>query len=75
MNGRGFSTWYTRMSNLNQPPIFRALLLSNYYNFLGKVSLLVNNVSFAAKILNIFKSLIENVSVKGEGIRGKVDVS
>ena len=51
------------------------LLLSNYYNFLGKVSLLVNYVSFAAKILNIFKSLIENVSVKGEGIRGKVDVS
>ena len=50
-------------------------LFSNYYNFLEKVSLLVNYVSFATKIFNIFKSLIENVSVRGEGGRGKVKIS
>ena len=50
-------------------------LFSNHYNFLEKVSLLVKYVSFAPKIFNIFKSLIENVSVRGEGRRGKVHVS
>ena len=35
-----------------------------------KISLLVNYVSFARKIFNIFESLIENVSVRGEGRRG-----
>ena len=50
-------------------------LFSNYYNFLEKVSLLVNYVLFTTKIYNIFKSLIENVSVKGEDRRGKVHVS
>ena len=50
-------------------------LFSNYYISLEKVSLLVNYVSFATKIFNIFKSLIENVSVKGEDRRGKVHVS
>ena len=50
-------------------------LFSNYYNFLDKVSLLVNYVLFTMKIFNIFKSLIENVSVKGEDRRGKVHVS
>ena len=43
---------------------------SNYYNFLDKVSLLVNYVSFAPKIFNIFKSIIENVSVK-EKVEGE----
>ena len=50
-------------------------LFSNYYIFLDKVSLLVHYVSVATKIFNIFKSLIENVSVKGEDLRGKVHVS
>ena len=50
-------------------------LFSNYYIVLDKVSLLVNYVSFATKIFNIFKSLIENVSVRGEDRRGKVHVS
>ena len=50
-------------------------LFSNYYNFTEKVSLLANYVSFATKIFNIFKSLIENISVKGEVRRGKVHVS
>ena len=44
-------------------------LFSNYYIFLEKVSLLVNYVSFGTKIFNICKSLIENVSVKGEDRR------
>ena len=50
-------------------------LFSSYYFVLDKVSLLVNYVSFATKIFNIFKSLIENVSVRGEDRRGKVHVS
>ena len=50
-------------------------LFSNYYIFLEKVSLFVNYVSFATKIFNIFKNLIENVSVRGEDKRGKVHVS
>ena len=50
-------------------------LFSNYYKFLEKVPLLINYVSFTTKIFNIFKSLIENVSVRGEGRRGKVHVS
>ena len=50
-------------------------LFSNYYIFLDKVSVLVNYVLFATKIFNIFKSLIENVSVKGEDRRGNVHVS
>ena len=50
-------------------------LFSNYYIVLDKVSLLVNYVSFATKIFNIFKSLIENVSVRGEDRRGKVIVN
>ena len=50
-------------------------LFSNYYIFLEKVSLLVNYVSVATEIFHIFKSLIENVSVKGEDRRGKVHVS
>ena len=50
-------------------------LFSNYYNFLEKVSLLINHVSIATKIFNIFKSLIENVSIRGEDKRGKVHVS
>ena len=50
-------------------------LFSNYYNCSEKISLLVNYVSFATKIFNIFKSLIENVSVRGEGRRGKVHLS
>ena len=41
-------------------------LFSNYYNFLDKVPLLVNYVSFATKIFNIFKSLVKNVSVRGK---------
>ena len=49
-------------------------LFSNYYIFLEKVSLLVNYVSFATKIFEIFKSLIENVSVRGEDKREKVYV-
>ena len=49
-------------------------LFSNYYIFLDKVSLLVNYVSFATKIFKIFKSLIKNVSVRGEDKRGKVHV-
>ena len=50
-------------------------LFSNYYNVLEKVTLLVNYVSFATKIFNIFKSFIENVSVRGEGRRGIVHIS
>ena len=50
-------------------------LFSDYYIFLDKVSLLVNYLSFAINIFNIFKSLIENVSVRGEDRRGKVHVS
>ena len=50
-------------------------LFSNYYKFLEKVLLLINFVSFATKIFNIFKSLIENVSVRGEGRRRKVHIS
>ena len=50
-------------------------LFSSYYIFLEKVSLLVNYVSFATKIINIFNSLIENVSVRGEDKRGKVHIS
>ena len=50
-------------------------LFSSYYIFLDKVSLLVNYVSFATKIFNIFKSLIENVSVKGVDRKEKVHVS
>ena len=55
--------------------MLKVKLFSNYYNFLEKVSLLVNYVSFATKIFNIFKSLIENVAVRGEGRRGKVHIS
>ena len=55
--------------------MFTVKLFSNYYNSLEKVSLLVNYVSFATKIFNIFKSLIENVSVREEAIRGKVHIS
>ena len=50
-------------------------LFSNYYIFLEKVSLLVNYVSFVTKIFNIFKNLIENVSLRGEDKRGKVCIS
>ena len=50
-------------------------LFSNYYIFLEKVSLLVNYVSFATKIINILKSLIENVSVGEEDKRGKVHIN
>ena len=39
----------------------------NYSKFLEKVSLLINYVSFTTKIFIIFKSLIENFSVRGEG--------
>ena len=49
-------------------------LFSNYYIFLEKVLPLVNYVSFATKIFNIFKNLIENVSVR-EDKRGKVPIS
>ena len=50
-------------------------LFSNYYNFFDKVSLLVSYVSFVTKIFNVFISLIENVSVRGEGRRGKMHAS
>ena len=50
-------------------------LFFNYYNFLDKVPLLVNYVSLATTIFNIFKSLIQNVSVRGKGRRGKVHVN
>ena len=50
-------------------------LFSNYYIFLEKVSLLVNYVSFATKYSIFYKSLIEDVSVRGEDKRGKVHVS
>ena len=53
----------------------KSKLFSNYHIFLEKVSLLVNYMSFATKIFNIFKSLIENVSVREEHKRGKVHVS
>ena len=46
-------------------------LFSNYYKFLDKVPLLVNYVSFATKIFDIFTSLIKNVSVRGKGRRGR----
>ena len=36
-----------------------------------KVSPLINYLSFATKLVNIFKNLIENFSVRGEGRRGK----
>ena len=52
--------------------MLKVKLFSNYYNYLEKVSLLVNYVSFATKIL---KSLIENVSVRGKTRRGKVHIS
>ena len=55
--------------------MFKLKLFSNYYNFLEKISLLVKYVSFVTKIFNTFKSLIENVSVRGEGRRGGVHVS
>ena len=55
--------------------MWKLKLFSNYYIILDKVSLLVNYVSFATKIFNIFKSLIENVSFRGEDRRGKVHVS
>ena len=45
--------------------------LFRYYTFLEKASLLTNYVSFATKIFNVFKSSIENFSVRGEGRRGK----
>ena len=50
-------------------------LFSNYYNFLKKVLVLVNYISFVTQKFNIFKSLIENISVRGEGRRGKVHIS
>ena len=46
----------------------------NYYNFLEKVSLLVNYVSFATKIFNIFK-FNWKCFCPGEGRKGKVHVS
>ena len=55
--------------------MLKVKLFSNYYNFLEKISLLVNYVSFTTKIFHIIKSLIENVSVRGEDKRGKVHVS
>ena len=55
--------------------MLKVKLFSNYYSFLEKVSLLVNYVSFATKIFNIFKSLIENLSVRGEGRSRKVHIS
>ena len=55
--------------------MLKVKLFSNYYNFLEKVSLFVKYVSFATKIFNIFKSLIENISVRGEVRRGKVHIS
>ena len=55
--------------------MLKVKLFSNYYNFLEKVSPLGKYVSVTTKIFNIFKSLIENVSVRGEGIRGKVYIS
>ena len=44
-------------------------IILQFLYFLEKVSLLVNHVSFGTKIFNNFKSLIENVSVKGEDRR------
>ena len=55
--------------------MLKVKLFSNYYNFIEKESRLVNYVSFATKIFNIFKSLIENISGRGEGRRGKVHIS
>ena len=55
--------------------MLKVKVFSNYYNFLEKVLLLVNYVSFVTKTFNIFKSLIENVSVRGEGRRLKVHIS
>ena len=55
--------------------MLKVKLFSNYYTFLEKVSLLVNHVSFTTKIFNIFKRLIENVSVRGKGRRRKVHIS
>ena len=55
--------------------MLKVKLFSNFYNFLEKVSLLVNYVSFATKIFNIFKSLIENVSGREEARREKVHIS
>ena len=55
--------------------MLKVKLFSNYYNFIEKVLLLVNYVSFATKIFNILKSLIENLSVRREGRRIKVHIS
>ena len=46
--------------------MLKVKLFSNYYNCLDKVSLLVNYVSFATKIFNIFKSLCQWEKVEGE---------
>ena len=54
--------------------MLKVKLFSNYYSFLEKVPLLVNYI-FATKIFNIFKSLNENVSVRGEARRRKVHIS
>ena len=43
----------------------------NYYKFLGKLSLLVNYISFARKLFNTFKILNGNFSV-GEKVEGKI---
>ena len=40
--------------------MLKVKLFSNYYNFLEKVLLLVNYVSFATKIFNIFASSLES---------------
>ena len=55
--------------------MLKVKLYSNYYNFLEKVLLLVNYLSFTTEKFNIFKSLIENVPVRGEGRKGKVHIS
>ena len=40
--------------------MLKVKLFSNYYNFLEKVLLLVNYVSFATKIFNIFAGSLES---------------
>ena len=55
--------------------MLKVKLFSNYYNFSEKILLFYNYVSFATNIFNIFKSLIENVFVRGESRRGKVHIS
>ena len=50
--------------------MLKVKLLNNHYIFFRRASLLTNYVSFAKKI-NIFKNLIENFSVRGEGRREK----